>query len=377
MKKTTLRALAIALSTVLAASALPMSTFAEDAETSFHVEWNLRITETRENTVYIDPAELENGDYTFNAALYMNSEDDVPAGIKFCDARWDGYDANGAPTGLIRFTNLSGMRDPNETMNRDYTLEDLNPDGTIGTTDFVAAYVPTCFSHLIERNGVNKIHSTWLSLLNDYAASFDSTTIYSAGPYKVTFKTDDGIEYVCDVTWDEKTGTATTVQTFEEYTRYSIPQQLVIEDYDPTIPEGEPIPSSSRSITAHNMGQTAYNWLGGKSDAFPFTTFDVVIDADTPEGVYYVGFDNGSSNRRNYIGVKVDESGWYEDVYPENLAPDALDENGDPLTMPVTGNIVSRVNDTENWLKIVVGNPEAAEAEETSGDVNMDGTVDI
>jgi hypothetical protein len=351
---------------------VPFAVFAEDTDDAFHVQYDLCTADSRSHTVYIDPADLENGDYTFQAAMYLLSDDEVPEDIKYVEATWDGYDADGNATRLVHFSNLSSMRDTNDTLSRDYVLEDLNPDGSISTTSIYAKYIPTCFTAIGQRDGVLTTYSNWCSLGSNYATSYDCTTIYSAGPYKISFADKDGVSHTYDVTWDEVTGTATTVDTFANWTINGVPQPLEIEDYDPETPEGEPIPDASRSITAHYLSKSTPTWFGGKSDTAPFVTFDVTIDADTPEGVYYVGFDNGRKNWNNDICTSTT-------IYPDNLTPDALDENGNVLTELGTGTIISRTNDQDNWIQIVVGTPDTETSTEaqTTYDLNADGIVDV
>jgi hypothetical protein len=373
MKKTCLKATASALAATVLAVSVPFAVFAEDTDDAFHVQYDLCTADSRSHTVYIDPADLENGDYTFQAAIYLLSDDEVPEDICAVSARWDGYDADGNSTRLVHFSNLSSMRETNDTLSRDYVLEDLNPDGSISTTSIYAKYVPNCFTTLAEKNGVLTTYATWCSLGSLYKTSYLCSTIYSAGPYKISFADKDGVSHTYDVTWDEASGTAVTVDTFDDFTSYGVPLHQVIHDYNPNIPEGEPLPNSCDSIIAYNLGQSTPTWFGGRSDAAPFVTFDVTVDADTPEGVYYVGFDNGSSDINNVINTRCTIT------YPDNLAPDAFDENGNILKQERTGDAVSRANDQDNWLQIVVGTPdtETTTEEQSAYDLNADGIVDV
>lgn len=374
----TATALAIALQSALAS----LTASATNVNFDFNVTWNFRTTDSRESTVYIDPDDLKNGDYMFNAALYMVSDQELPEQMAFVNARWDGYDSNEESTRFVRFANMSTMRDTNVNFADDFNIDGLNPDGSIANTDFVIKYAPTCFSTLRTHGNQTTLTTVWTCITSKYATSYESTAIYSAGPYKIKYKDANGEWVTYDVTWDEKTGTATTIDYIENDI-YPKPMQLKIDDYDPELPEGEVFMDSCDYLTAHNVYDDVKNeWFGGKSDAFPFVSFDVVIDQDTPEGVYYVGFKNCNNK-----GELTEDSnviccdlfgerpfGTYH--YPDNLMPIFKEEDNYD-----SSNIVDRTNNHDNWLKIIVGNPEENTPQNNdspvSYDINNDGLVDI
>ncbi|MGN0632034.1 MAG: dockerin type I repeat-containing protein, partial [Ruminococcus sp.] len=338
-------------------------------------------TESRENVVYIDPAQLKDGDYTFNASIYMFSDDEIPDVLDGAFALWDGYDANCEMTRYIKFSNLSAANTLNDNVSDDYDLPGLNSDSCIEGTTTYFKYFPTCFSKIITLGGKNILKSSFSALVGKELLSYDLTPVYSAGPFKIKFKeAKTDIWHTYDLTWDEKTGIAKTTEP--TYAGNTDPKILTIRNYDPDIPEGDILPDACNAIIAENLSNSKVSWFGGRSDAYPFVSFDVTIDDDTEEGVYYVGFRYNSSNGNNLSFIpseKLDENGYFKDGqfytmyhYPANLGAK------DPSMYNGKKNLASadRINNQENWLKIIVGSPEEPQ-QETTGDVNNDGNVDI
>lgn len=380
MKKTAITLSIVSMMSMCMASTLSASAMQYD-EDVFSVEWNILTTESRENVVYIDPAQLKDGDYTFNASIYMFSDDEIPDILDAANAEWEGYDVNCEKTRYVNFSNLSAANTLNDNVSDDFDLPDLNPDSSVGDTTVYMKYVPTCFSKIITLGGKDILKSSFTSFTSKNFISYDLTPVYSAGPFKIKFKeAKTDIWHTYDLTWDEKTGIAqTTEPTYAG--DYQDPKIITICNYDPDIPEGEILPDECRRISLLNATTNSMCWFGGRSDAYPFVSFDVTIDEDIEDGVYYVGFKN-KYNLSNYSSFyspdQISENGQIKsgsrakNHYPVNLGAK------DPSMYNCNRDLASadRINNQENWLKIIVGSPEEPQ-QETTGDVNNDGKVDI
>jgi hypothetical protein len=364
----------------IAALTIGMSSFAMTGvtvgaeEQGFTYDMSIYATDTHENTVYISLDDLKDGDYTFNAGIFIEDHDTLDMTLGTVETAWDGYDADGVDTKYITFQNLSDASTKNDTLNRDFSLEKLNEDGTIADTSVTAYFVPSCLSYLSQRGGTSYVTSRWVSYQNQYE-SFKGATLYAAGENQIKFTDNDGTEYVALLDYDANTGIATSQEC---YAINDMPtnraEHIVLNDYDPTLPDGTPIPNSCTESTIISLDSwdSTTEWFMGKSDAYALNSFDVTVSADTPEGVYYVGFDNSKERYNRIWGFKIDENGKFcpEYIYPENIA--YTDDK-------------SRVNDTTNWLKIVVGSQnelaETTTAQITTptiyGDVNLDNSVDL
>lgn len=370
---------AIAALTVMTSS-LAMTGVTVSAEGhGFAYDMSIYTADDHENTVYITTEDLKNGDYTFRASIFIEDNDTLDMTLGSVETAWDGYDAEGIDTKYITFSNLSDASTRNDTLNRDFTLEKLNENGTIADTNITAYFVPTCFSYFSYRGDKSYVTSRWVSYQNQYE-NFKGADLYAAGENQVKFTDKDGTEYVASLDYDAKTGIAISKET---YTINDMPvneaEHIVINDYDPTLPEGTPIPNSctESSIISLDSWDSTTEWFMGKSDAYALNSFDVTISSDTPEGVYYVGFDSSKERHNRIWGFENSEAGLGSPtyVYPKNLA----------YTDDTT-----RVNETANWLKIVIGTPKETEeipisdvspAEDAqavlAGDVNLDNNIDL
>ncbi|MDD6268850.1 MAG: dockerin type I repeat-containing protein [Oscillospiraceae bacterium] len=365
MKKT-IKFISILSAMSMLLSAAP-SVSAMTVDDKFEYECSVLTTESRENVIYIDSDKLKDGDYTFNAAIYINSEDEIPERLSGVTANWEGYSEDGEKTRFVHFSNMSAYNPQNAPL--DEVVPDLNPDGSVtGTTSYVK-YVPTCFSKVLTLGENEIIKNCLISISSKYMTSPEFTPLYSAGPFKIKYQGRDSKWYTYDLTWDEKTGDAVTTEPARGNTSYGDEVPLKIRDYDPEIPEGEMLPDYCRHFNASNPYGYDVNWYGGKSNAYPLVTFDVSIDKDTKDGVYYVGFTNYRSNDISFYLEKIIPQTGEMGVYAHNIYPNNVSYINPPYNTEI-------INDRENWLKIVVGNPEEAQAE-TECDVNNDGTVDV
>lgn len=298
----------------------------------------LRASGSRSDTVYIDPIALESDDYTFNASLYILSDEQLPSDVNDISAAWDGYLEDGTATKYIRFENRSSFEDA-PTEEDLLAVSELLESGVIDAEDLIVNDKPTCLSWIQpSRNRVPELRNKW----NGYEKTFITVhkgdifttpgyTVYSAGMNQIYIENEGTGEreyYSLDV--DEITGKATCEEL-----------DLTIDGYNPDTPEGNPLLKEIRHISASRQQDTAPEWFGGRSDTFPLTTFDVVIDEDTPEGIYYVAFDLANNNINNRITCR-------------NRAGCSRPVNLRPLNVAFT----EFANDEQNWLKIVVGSPE-------------------
>ncbi len=312
---------------------------------------------TRERTIYIDKDELAKGDYTINTAVYIET-DDAPTDLVHAHTAWNGYDNNGEVTKYITFDNCSAYSDNNDLLTTDAYFAALEDSGIIDGVNVTSTFAPSCFSGIRKR--ADKIQMThWFSgptcvyesadiKRNGSNGVVDSVTLYSAGPYKVYFDIEaTGERVYIDLEYDEKTGTAIgyysskwkfVQQPVEEEREYD--DTVTIHHYDPDAPVGEPIKVVKTSVDLHGLsGNQIDEWYGGSSDYLPFTTFETIIDQNTPEGTYYVAFKSNATHSLGTLDWRVASTSTKDESY---------------------------------WLKIVVG-----DSAETAYDVNQDGTVGV
>ncbi|MGN0593444.1 MAG: dockerin type I repeat-containing protein [Ruminococcus sp.] len=347
MKKSTLRTVSVTLGALLAISSFSMTASAElwqsfgTVNEDFEMTYALREKGTSADTVYIDSESLKNGDYVFKAALYLKTEESLEDLIHF-HATWDAVSEDGNETKYITTENIYTYR------------EKWNDDRT------------------------NRILDELDASTTYYVESYYGGIPHSAGPNQIYIDNEEtGERNFYTLTVDEKTGVAKTMVSHKDKPEVLVP--MTIHHYDPNTPYGERFLCEERYLDIHCLSGFSDAWTGTEevADGREMGNFDVIIDQDTPDGVYYLKFaysGSGSLCPANCM------SGLYH-VYPSNAyttveyAPATEEEMNDPdFFQEYT---TEDHNDEAYWLKIVVGNPEEAEAEETSGDVNMDGTVDI
>ncbi|MBQ8515066.1 MAG: hypothetical protein IJ496_06695 [Ruminococcus sp.] len=298
----------------------------------------LRASGSRSDTVYIDPITLENGDYTFNASLYILSDEQLPSDVNDISAAWDGYLADGTATKYIRFENRSSFEDA-PTEEDLLAVSELLESGVIDAENLIVNDKPTCLSWIQPshnrrpelRNKWNGYEKTFITVHKGDIFTTPGYTVYSAGMNQIYIENEEtGEREYYSLYVDEITGQATCEEL-----------NLTIDGYNPDTPEGNLLLKEIRHISASRQQDTAPEWFGGRSDTFPLTTFDVVIEEDTPEGIYYVAFDLANNNINNRIAFR-------------NRAGSSRPVNLRPLNEKCT----EFANDEQNWLKIVVGKPE-------------------
>ncbi|MBO5226835.1 MAG: hypothetical protein J6B17_01970 [Ruminococcus sp.] len=318
---------------------------------------------SREQTIYIDKAELEKGDYTINTAIYIETEDS-PSGLISADAGWFGFDNNGDRTKYITFDNCSAYSEENDLVTTDAMYAAIKDSDIIDGVNINSSFAPSCFTTIRERSSGTTLkhwpsaprytYST-ISVSNPGNYPNGDYTLYSAGPYKVYFTRDyDGKTYYVDLEYDEKSGTATGVcEELEAGAAYG-PANVRIHHYDPETPVDEPIIKSFTHACLIDISAPTEEWFGGASDYLPFVTFDSIIDQDTPAGTYYVGF-----TPTNIVGSEMNAMCCKTS-----------------MELLLAENVDKEHNDQSYWLKIVVG--DSAETEDdTAYDVNLDGTIGV
>lgn len=328
MKKIT-QISAVSLSAVMAfCSAVPLTASAQYVTTmnvneDITLSMAIREKETLSDTVYVSSEDLKNGDYTFKASVLIETEDSLEDMWHF-HSWWDAVREDETETPFIQTQNVYSYRSKwnDDKMNK--FLDEVE-----------AANDPYAYVFVRTSN--------------------DPQIICSAGPYKVFYKDDvTGEEHFFDLDYNEETGTA-----YFEYSKLfgSKTYTKVLHHYDPDTPYGEPITDyDQRYLDVHALS-TGFTgaWVTEKIGSYyEMGGYDVVIDQNTPEGVYYLKLANNSNCSLNYM------SGYSDSVIPTNNYEDEKGLHNDPAY----------------WLKIVVGNPEEAQAE-TECDINNDGTVDV
>lgn len=285
----------------------------------------LRASESRADTIYIDPEELENGDYRFNASLYILTQAMQPSDIKCINAAWNGYLEDGRETKYIRFENCSNfVSAPSE-----YELMQIKKlqENGILIDELEVEYKPTCLSIIYAKQNISRLRTMWYAEENYWGPITISKTVnqqkkyyivYSAGVNQIYIINDSNEKEYYTLTVDDITGKAVCEEI-----------NLVIRGYNPDTPANELLIKENNRIYASKRQDVDSEWFGGRSDVFPFVSFDIVIDKDTPNGTYYAALANDYLNGIGYT---------YNGVSYESDA--------------------SGLNDPENWLKIVVGDTE-------------------
>lgn len=201
------------------------------------ISYRLLQNDTYENTVYINPDELKNGSYTFQAGLYLEGKYEDFADMEYLACNWDGMDENG---------NL---------------------------TDYIIT------------NNVIRYNYQWN---------------------------------------DEKTNMHLN--------------QIFPTTEDPSIPEHK-----RAFLVSYSKDKEA--WINKITGDNKMAQFDVTVDQNTPEGVYYIGFVGEDLSGSNFMSSGGGEDRW---LYPSNVYQ--LDD----IWVERLG-VPEENNDSSYWLKIVVG----------------------
>ena len=339
MKKTCLRITAAALALTMTAGSVSVSASAKTLNREFEISFALREKDTMADTVYIDPADLENGDYVFKTALYLETEEESLEELLHLHASWDAYSENGDVT---KYIYTEGITTYTTQWNDDRTNKILK--------EIEAANVP------------------YVQL------GMGDNTIHSAGPNQIYIEDAETHEKAFfPLTVDEKTGVATAVVSYT-YGKRTLTEDLTLEHYDPNTPYGDQFLREYRSLDLHCLSGFSNAWINEETGNSEMGCFDVIVDEDTPEGTYYIGFD---TNRSNYMSA-LNWSAFTTNVYLAKVYEPCTEEQlNDPDH--VQEYTIEEYNDKAYWLKIVVGRPAEEEAENVpvSGDVTGDHRVDI
>lgn len=341
MKKTCLRITAAMLALMITAGSVSMTASAKTTNNEFQIAFALREKGTMADTIYIDPANLENGDYVFRTALYLETEEESLEELLHLHASWNGYDENGDVTKHIYTENITT-----------YTTR-WNDDKTYQ------------FLKEIEAANVSYVRP-----------GMGDNTIHSAGPNQIYIEDAETHEKTFfPLTVDEKTGVATAVVSYT-YGKRTLTEDLTLEHYDPNTPYGDQFLREIRSLDLHCLSGFSNAWINEETGDSEMGCFDVIVDEDTPEGTYYIGFD---ANRSNYMSA-LNWSAFTTNVYLYREYETCTEERlNDPNYVPQY--TIKEHNDRSYWLKIVVGNPAEAETEAentpVSGDVTGDHVIDI
>ncbi len=302
------------------------------------ISYRLLENGTYADTVYIDPAELENGDYTLSCGMYLEGDPEIFGDMMHLHAFVDGYYEDGAHCKYLTFGDIT-------THQYQWNDDRINMM-------------------------LNEIES---SIVRYVGYGSNSECVYSAGPNKILFKDENtgltgatGKDLILDLDVDERTGTATAVFSELHYEASGGTRGYVtIPHYDPETPYGERFIRELNEIDMHCLSKRTDAWINEVTGDNQMAKFDVTIDQDTPEGVYYVGF--ASKSKKNSNGMS---NAYGVTLIPTNVYSRMSDEDI---------NVTIDHNDMDYWLKIVVGGTEeekAATAEETY-DVNQDGAIGL
>ena len=358
MKKSTKKISSLFVAAVMAISVMPTASFSADAADVPAFQFELRTNAapgSRLDTVEISRDQLASGDYTFSVGGYIISEE-FPSDAYITSAymAWEPITADG--NSAYRYISFSNVLDKvNKITSQDVTL----PDGST----ISALYNPHSMSIVSERKG-GIIASNWNQTLADVLMDqIDGNPIYPDGKGGCYFvNADKGNELViCEVETHED-GSATLKYPYTEKsegTLLTMTHEVVYYDAEaPGVDPSEfgndgptfaanleadpnyatPLSGTNNIDYALYTGGDVVTFLGGSSDAFATTTFDVTIDQDTPDGTYYIAFDDQMQNQ-------ICCSDW---------------SSHDPSNIEVVygdyGVVLGYTrNDQANWLKIVVG----------------------
>ncbi|MCI7423483.1 MAG: hypothetical protein MSA57_09740, partial [Ruminococcus sp.] len=319
-----------------------------------------------QDVVEISRDDLANGDYTFKAGVYINADGQMSADdyVSTVSMKWKSSNYN-----YMRFK----LDDYNNTRPRE--LYELSDGSTFGATLRPFAISRLAFNPKFQDTGYYL--KEWTVVTNETAVEpCTGTPVYSAGPNKIKFtctyftegqRKDPNDEkspiipvqsskvtkeFVLDLNVDEETHTATY--------DFEVPQQGtkpgpypmfayhgVIHNYDPSTPEGETINGDNDMTRMQYSKSYAINWLDGKSDSYPLTTFDVTMSKDTPDGYYYISFDTESGSPYVENGESV--------TLKMNRLVHSYKENGKSKTETL---YPSGLEDESNFLVVKVGDAE-------------------
>lgn len=307
MKKTN-KFIALTLGAAMACSAMsPMVSSAEGGPDfillpGYNIDAiSLRILEndTYANTVYIDPADLKNGDYTFQAGIYLEGDYEMFGDTWHFHSLWQGYDEEGVESKYIQSKNV---------VTYGYQWNDEKNNMFIDATT-----------------------------LDPNTATMDD--VFAESPYKVrVIDEKTGEEEIRDVDYDERTGTGTVVVNKTANEHNSTMGLREIRHYDPNTPKGGTFGAEAAFADIHCYSDVKNAWINKITGDNKMVQFNVEIDENTPNGTYYIGFIDPKSEDNNSM------SGNGKYLYASNCHYVV-----DPF------NRVAYNNDQSYWLKIVVG----------------------
>ncbi|MGN1225044.1 MAG: hypothetical protein ACI4TG_08085, partial [Ruminococcus sp.] len=375
MKKRT-RIASLVAAAAMTVSALPMTALpALAVEAGDHgcingLQYHIVTAEGKESEIYISPDDVASSDYTFKAGLYLTVDDQTMTADDYVSTVSMMWQASDEEHMYFRQDDYGSSITETE-----YTL----PDGTT----FAATLKPFALAQLTYNPKKGYRYTSKGCDFYDKSIALEPAygkEIYSAGPNKIKFTLtyytegqlltkDDGTkyrapvpesqvtkEYELDVTVDES-GTGTyTYEVPDAGTVDSGPYPMrtvtgTLRNYDSTVPSGEKIPGDNNllRVVYSTDGTTFPVWLGGQSDAYPMTTFDVTLKQGTPDGIYYVKY-----NTTDHQDV-LDESGNVVGAtYMNRVVRAYINDAGSRKT---DVQYPDGLEDESNWLKIVVGTP--------------------
>ena len=321
----------------------------------------------KQDVVEISRDDLANGDYTFKAGVYIKADGQMSADdfVSTVSMKWKSSNYN-----YMQFK----LDDYNTTRPRE--LYELSDGSTFGATLRPFAISRLAFNPNFQDTGYYL--KEWTVVTNETAVEpCTGTPVYSAGPNKIKFtctyftegqKKDPNDEkspiipvpsskvtkeFVLDLNVDEETHTATYDFEVPQQGKDPGPYPLfayhgVIHNYDPSTPEGETINGDNDMTRMQYSKSYKINWLDGKSDSYPLTTFDVTMSKDTPDGYYYISFDTESGSPYVENGESI--------IMKMNRLVHAYKENGKSRTETL---YPSGLEDESNFLVVKVGDAEA------------------
>ncbi|MCI5844813.1 MAG: hypothetical protein MRZ94_03440, partial [Oscillospiraceae bacterium] len=375
MKKRT-RIASLVAAAAMTVSALPMTALpALAVEAGDHgcingLQYHIVTAEGKESEIHISADDVASSDYTFKAGLYLTVDDQTMVAndyVSTVSMMWQASDEK-----YMYFRQDDYGSSIAET---EYTL----PDGT----PFAATLKPFALAQLTYNKKKGYRYTSKTCDFYDKSIALEPAygkEIYSAGPNKIKFTLtyytegqlltkDDGTKYRAPVPESQVTKDYELNVTVDEsgtgtYT-YEVPDAGTVDNgpypmrtvtgtlrnYDSTVPSGEKIPGDNNllRVVYSTDGTTFPVWLGGQSDAYPMTTFDVTLKQGTPDGIYYVKY-----NTTDHQDV-LDESGNVVGAtYMNRVVRAYINDAGSRKT---DVQYPDGLEDESNWLKIVVGTP--------------------
>ncbi|MGN0631123.1 MAG: hypothetical protein ACI4JN_07335, partial [Ruminococcus sp.] len=223
------------------------------------ISYRVLENDTYADTVYIDSADLKNGDYIFQAGIYLEGDYEIFGDALHFHTKWQGYDEEAVESKYIQTHNV---------LTYGYQWNDEK------TNMFI--------------NECTNIPDT-VNYMGPELTMEDN--IFAESPYKVKYvDVNTGEETILDVDVNERTGTGTVIIDEKLYNKDNRTGKVTIKHYNPDTPKGETFKIEAAYANIHCLSQMKNSWINVVTGDNKMVQFDVVVDENTPNGTYYIGF---------------------------------------------------------------------------------------